>query len=140
TQDRARRRRGRLGPPNRTTPGTRLIGHLGDVVALGRRTRQVVLFAAVTGAVTGLAVAAFESVTRAGLFDHLRRAPVGVQIVAPVVGLALAALALRFIARGATPATADEYVKNFHDAGVRLDPRPLPGRLLASIATLGLGG
>src|SRR5204863_9544148 len=96
---------------------TKLSRHRGNVLALGRRTRQVVLFAAVTGAVTGLGVAGFESVTRAGLFDHLMRAPVGLQIVAPVVGLALAALALRFVARRATPATADEYIKNFHEAG-----------------------
>src|SRR5438552_1977564 len=110
----------------------RLIRHRDDVAALGRRTRQVVLLAAVTGAVTGLGVAAFESVTRDGLFDHLTRAPVGIQIVAPLIGLALAALALRFVARQATPATADEYIKNFHEAGVRLDQRPVPDRLLAS--------
>src|SRR5438270_9123613 len=110
--------------PARAAMQAQFIRRRGDVVTLGRRTRQVVLFAAVTGAVTGLGVAGFESVARAGLFDHLMRAPVGVQIVAPVVGLALAALALRFIARGATPATADEYIKNFHEAGVRLDQRP----------------
>lgn len=118
----------------------RLVRHRDDVVTLGRRTRQVVLLAAVTGAVTGLGVAGFESVTRVGLFDHLTDAPLGVQVVAPLVGLALAAMALRFLASGATPATADEYIKNFHETGVRLDPRPVPGRLLASIATLGLGG
>ena len=129
-----------LRPRARTAMRARLVRHRDEVFALGRRTRQVVLFAAVTGAVTGLGVAGFESITRAGLFDHLTDAPLWVQIVAPLVGLSMAALALRFLARGATPATADEYIKNFHETGVRLDPRPVPGRLLASIATLGLGG
>ena len=110
------------------------------MLALGQRTRQVVLFAALTGAATGLGVAGFEAATRRGLFDHLRRAPLALQIVAPLVGLALAAVALRYAADRATPATADEYIKNFHEPGVRLDPRPVPGRLLAAIATLGLGG
>jgi CIC family chloride channel protein len=54
--------------------------------------------------------------------------------------LILAALALRFVAGGATPTTADEYIRNFHEPGTRLPLRPVPGRLLASIATLGLGG
>src|SRR5204863_3380273 len=44
------------------------------------------------------------------------------------------------LAHGATPATADEYIRNFHEAGTRLDPRPVPGRMVASVATLGLGG
>jgi chloride channel protein, CIC family len=118
----------------------RVARHRADVFALGRRTRLVVLFAALTGALTGLGVAGFESLIRAGLFDHLRRAPVAVQVVAPLGGLVLAAAALRYGARGATPATADEYIRNFHQPGVRLGLRAVPGRLLASVATLGLGG
>ena len=118
----------------------RLARYRDDVVALGRRTRQVVLFAALTGAATGLGVAGFESLTRAGLFDHLRRAPLALQVVAPLVGLALAALALRFLAGGANPSTADEYIKSFHEPATRLNLRPVAGRLVASVATLGLGG
>ena len=111
-----------------------------EVVALGYRTRQVVLFAAVTGAVTGLGVAAFEAVTRKGLFDHLAEAPLWLQVVAPIAGLGLAALALRWLAAGATPTTSDEYIRNFHEPSTPLDLRPVPGRLAASVATLGLGG
>ncbi|MDQ6617561.1 MAG: chloride channel protein, partial [Actinomycetota bacterium] len=118
----------------------RVARHRVDLFALGRRGRQVVLLAALTGAVTGLGVAGFESITRAGLFDHLLQTPLALQVLAPVVGLVLAALALRFLAAGASPATADEYIKNFHQPGVRLDPRPVVGRLVASVATLGLGG
>jgi CIC family chloride channel protein len=114
--------------------------HRGEVFALGRRTRQVVVFAAVTGALTGIGVAGFELVTREVLFDHLQETPLAVRVVAPLAGLVLAMLALRFVAGGASPATADEYIRNFHEAGTRLPLRPVPGRLLASVATLGLGG
>jgi len=126
--------------PGRHALVARLARYRDDVVALGRRTRQVVLFAALTGAATGLGVAGFESLTRAGLFDHLRRAPLALQIMAPLVGLALAAVALRFLAGGANPSTADEYIKSFHEPGTRLNLRPVAGRLVASVATLGLGG
>src|SRR5947209_1014052 len=57
-----------------------------------------------------------------------------------MIRLILAALALRFLANGATPATSDEYIRNFHDRERRLDERPVVGRVLASVATLGLGG
>jgi CIC family chloride channel protein len=130
-------------PAGQTARGAlraRVASHRAEVFALGRHTRLVVVFAAVTGAVTGLGVAGFESVTRVALFDHLRRAPVGVQIAAPLAGLILAAVALRYAAGGAGPATADEYIHNFHQPGVRLGLRAVPGRLLASVATLGLGG
>jgi chloride channel protein, CIC family len=118
----------------------RLARHRVDLFALGRRGRVVVFFAAVTGALTGLGVAGFEAVTRAGLFDHLVEAPLAVQVLAPLGGLLLAALALRFLAGGASPSTADEYIRNFHQPGVRLALRPVLGRLVASVATLGLGG
>ncbi len=97
------------------------------------------MLAAVTGLVTGAGVALFEWITRDQLVDHLRDAPVGVQIAGPSLGLLLAALILRHLGGGG-PATADEYIKNFHDEGKRLPIRPVPARLLASIATLGLGG
>jgi CIC family chloride channel protein len=133
-------RRPRVGPAARRAFRARVARHRDDVFALGRRTRLVVLFAALTGAVTGLGVAGFESLTRTGLFDHLRRAPLAVQVSAPLVGLVVAAVALHYLARGASPATADEYIHNFHQPGVRLGLRAVPGRLLASVATLGLGG
>jgi CIC family chloride channel protein len=118
----------------------RFARHRGGVAALGRRTSQVVLFAALTGLLTGLGVAAFEGLTRAGLFDHLTDSPLWLRVIAPVVGLLLAAAALRWLAQGAGPATSDEYIKNFHELGTRLDLQPVPGRMMASVATLGLGG
>src|SRR5438270_4466891 len=114
--------------------------HRDEVFALGRRTRQVVLFAALTGAVTGLGVAGFEWVTREALFDHLGTWPLAAEVAAPLAGLALAATSLRWLARRASPATADDYIRNFHEPGTRLDLRPVPGRIAAAVATLGLGG
>jgi CIC family chloride channel protein len=98
------------------------------------------MLAALTGVVTGAGVAAFDWITREGLFDHLKEQPDAVQVAAPIAALLLTALALRYLAGGASPSTTDEYIRNFHQAGQSLDPRPVPGRLLASIATLGLGG
>jgi CIC family chloride channel protein len=93
----------------------------------------------VTGCFTGAAVALFEWVTHEQLFGHVHRASEAVQVAAPVGALVLAALLLRWVGRGASPATADEYIHNVHEQGV-LDQRPVLGRMLASVATLGLGG
>ena len=114
--------------------------HRGQIAALGRRGSQVLLLAGLTGVLTGLAVAGFEWVTRDRLFAGLRRQPIGIQVAAPLVGLMLAAGILRWIARTTSPATADEYIHNFHEPGRRMDLRPQPGRILASVVTLGSGG
>ncbi len=107
---------------------------------IDHRRQALVAAAAVTGVLTGAAVAAFDKVTDSLLLVHLFRLPLWAQAAAPVVGLALAALFLRTLGRGASPSTADEYVADFHDPDRRLLLRHVPGRILASIATLGLGG
>src|SRR5436305_7095920 len=110
------------------------------IFALGRQTRRAMLFAALTGAITGLCVASFEWATRDVLFDGLLSLPLVLQVLGPLAGLSLAALALHSLAADASPATADEYIKNFHEPRTRLSLRAVPGRLVASVATLGLGG
>ncbi len=105
----------------------------------GRRTRTLAL-AALTGVATGAGVAGFEWLTRMKVYDRIAAAPVGVQAAALVVGLVLAALALRYVARGASPSTSDEYISNFHDRDHPLALSPVVGRLLAGAATLGSGG
>jgi len=87
-----------------------------------------------------LAVAGFEWVTNEQLFLHLLRAPQAVRAGAPFVGLALAVLILRTVGHDATSATADEYIRNYHDRHHRLDERQVPARILAGVVTLGLGG
>jgi CIC family chloride channel protein len=108
--------------------------------ALRHEWQRILLLTALTGVVTGLAVAGFEGLTARLLLEWLFRAPVAAQAVIPAAGLCLAWVALRVIGRGATPATADEYIANFHDRKRALPERPAPSKVLASVATLGAGG
>ncbi len=110
-----------------------------ELRALGRRARHAGLLAVFTGAVTGLAVAGFDRLVDRGMFGAVLRLPLWAQAVAPIAGLALAALVLRASRVGTGTATTDEYIRNFHDTEERLDMRPVPARLLASAATLGSG-
>jgi len=108
--------------------------------ALARRSQQVLLVAGATGAVTGLAVAAFERLTSDVLLAGTLDLPVAAQAAAPAIGLIVAVWCLRVVGRGATPETSDAYIQAFHDQGRRLPLGPVPARLLAAIATLGSGG
>jgi CIC family chloride channel protein len=89
---------------------------------------------------TGAGVALFDWIVKDQLLDRVLDAPKAVQVGAPLVGLLLAAASLKWLGDGASPATADEYIKDFHDQGHRLALRPVPARLLACATTLGLGG
>lgn len=107
---------------------------------IDRRQQSLIVAAAVTGVLTGLAVAAIDQITKVGMFDHLLKMPLWVQAAAPLVGLILAAAALRWLAFGADNALTDVYIANYHDQHRRMDLRPVLGRLVASIFTLGFGG
>lgn len=103
--------------------------------------RQALLVAAVVvGVVTGLAVAAFDAITAKAALGNLFDAPLAVQAIAPAGGLIVAWLCLRFVAGGADATTSDAYITSFHDRHRPFDQRPVLGRVLASIATLGSGG
>src|SRR3954464_4411953 len=119
---------------------TRPRSRLKELLALGRRPQQVLVLSVITGALTGAAVALFDWIVSDVTFARVLRQSDWFKAVAPAIGLILAFLALRFLAKGATPATSDEYIRNFHDRERRLDERPVLGRILASVATLGLGG
>ncbi len=109
--------------------------------ASGHRTRQALLLAALTGVLVGLAVVAIEKITIDGLYATLTDRPLWLRALAPGVGLVIAALCLRWVAESDSRSTADEYVRSFHDPGPeRLDVRPVLGRVIASIATIGYGG
>ena len=112
----------------------------GRFAGFAQRSREVLLLSALTGAATGLAVAGFEWLTGRQALERLYQSPVPVQVIAPGVGLILAALGLRWLAAGASPSTSDEYIRNFHDRAHPLDLRPAVGRVVASIVTLGAGG
>jgi chloride channel protein, CIC family len=107
---------------------------------LVRRSREVVLLAAITGAVTGLFVRFFEYVVVEVIFERITHGPLWVAAVAPGIGLVLSAILLRTVGNGASSATADEYLRAFHDPEYPLRPRAFVGRMAAAITTLGSGG
>ncbi|MEX2254382.1 MAG: chloride channel protein [Acidimicrobiia bacterium] len=98
------------------------------------------MLAAITGALTGLAVVAFEWVTVDVLLEHVRELPDGILIVIPAAGLIAAWVTLRWLGAGATPAVADEYLREYHGHPGRSDVRAFAARIVASMATLGSGG
>jgi CIC family chloride channel protein len=104
------------------------------------RAYRLMALAALTGVITGLVVALFEQVTQNGLLDTLLEQPIWVQAGAPLVGLALTAMILRWLTAGASPRTSDEYIREFHEPNPRLPLRLLPGKLLAGMTTIGFGG
>jgi chloride channel protein, CIC family len=104
------------------------------------RQETIVAAAVATGVLVGLGVAGFERLTDHVVLERVLHAHAWVQVVAPGVGLVLAVVILRYLAGNAGPATADEYVANFHDRSRALSLRVVPGRLLAGVATIGSGG
>jgi CIC family chloride channel protein len=117
-----------------------VLGSSSGLRSFGAHTRDILLPAAVVGLVTGLVVAAADVVTIDWLLDPIRELPIGVVAFAPLVGLILAALVLRFLARRASPGLADTWLKAFHDRDHDMDVKQAPGGVLASIVTIGFGG
>jgi CIC family chloride channel protein len=105
-----------------------------------RRSHEVIVLAAITGALTGFAVALFDWIVVDGLLDHLFELSPWVLAFMPLVGLGLSWLALLWVARTRDAGMADLYLKAFHDPDHPLILRELPGRFLAAIATPGFGG
>lgn len=114
--------------------------HRERLVAVGRRSQQVLLLAGATGALVGLLVAGFERLTAEVLLQRVFDQPLWVQAAAPGIGLLVAAACLRAGGRHISPATSDEYIRAFHDTSGSLDLRAVPYRVAAAIATLGSGG
>lgn len=100
----------------------------------------MMLLSIATGALVGLLVAGFEQLTVEVLLELLLEGPLWWQASAPAVGLVGAVVILRYLGRGATPSTSDEYVRAFHERHPRLPISQLPAKLLAGVATIGLGG
>jgi CIC family chloride channel protein len=108
--------------------------------ALASRSREVVFWSAVVGAATGLFVAGFERLVVTDMFGRILGLSPWIIAVLPGLGLLVALAARRFVGRGVSPATADEYLQAFHDAGHPLGLRAFVARTLAGLATLGSGG
>ncbi len=110
-----------------------------ELRAIADRSRYAVVFAAVTGAATGLVMAGFEFVVVTVLIDRLLEAPLWLVAVAPGLGLMVCAIILATVGRGESPSLADEYIRAFHDPEVRFGFRSVAGRFLGSLAALGGG-
>ena len=107
---------------------------------LKRGNTPVLVLAIATGALVALVVAGFEVLTDRVLLARLGERPLWQIALAPAVGLSAAAIILRVLGRGTASATSDEFVRAFHQRTPRLPLRDLPAKLLAGVATIGLGG
>ncbi len=97
--------------------------------------------AAATGVAVGAAVFTFDWIVTRSL-DAIREGPSWVGVVAPALAVSLAALIIRTASGPAgrrDRATADEYLRNFHEPGRSLTFRSFAVRLSAATATLALG-
>lgn len=113
---------------------------MAELRSLVQRSREVVVVAAVTGALTGLGVVLFAELADRALFERVLDAPAAVQVAAPLVGLALAAAAIRWLTGSSGTATTDEYIDAMQGPRAPFALRPVVGRLMASLSTLGFGG
>ncbi len=112
----------------------------GELRVLVRRSREVVLLAAITGALTGLLVRFFEYIVVEVILERVVHGPLWFAAIAPGVGLVITAIILHTVGAGASPATSDEYLRGFHDPEYPLRVRAFVGRITAAVATLGFGG
>jgi CIC family chloride channel protein len=102
--------------------------------------RDRTLVAAVPlGLAVGLGVYVFERLV-VTILESVRDAPVPVMVLAPTVGLCLAAIAIRLGPEPRSRSTADEYLMSVHDRSRRISPAQLGTRMFAAVATLGSGG
>lgn len=97
-----------------------------------------ILGALVVGGATGALMVWVQRLVILTVLRRVAEAPLPLLAASPFIGLVLTWACLRFLARAATPTVADEYIRNVHDPEP-LDLRPAPGRLLASMTTIGLG-
>jgi len=112
--------------------------YLGSVVA-GQDVRLLGASVAI-GVIVAVVVALFETLTESVLLHWLFDQSLVVLVTAPVVGILAANGVLRWIGRGTSGATSDEYIRTFHERHPRLPIIHLPGKLLAGVATIGMGG
>jgi CIC family chloride channel protein len=109
---------------------------LSESLELGR---QMLLVAAPVGALVGLAIAAYDWAVNELLWRRVTGQPLWLQLAAPVVGLFLTGAILRLF-RTPSSSMADEVVRAYHEPGEGMPTGTAPGKLAASLATLGLGG
>ena len=108
--------------------------------AVGGHDLRLLAASVATGVVVAVIVAMFEALTQPVLFEWLLEQSLPMIMAAPILGFTAAHLILRVLGRGTTGSTSDEYIRVFHDRHPRLPIGELPGKLLAGVATIGMGG
>ena len=105
------------------------------------RVLRFLIYGAV-GVVTGLIVAGVIVLAEKILLEAVLHRSLLQQACAPAVGLWIAVLVLRWSDSGnpLSPSTSEEYIRGYHNKSYVLKVVHLPFRLLAGIATVGLGG
>lgn len=111
-----------------------------ELRSLVRRSREVVLLAAITGVATGVAVRVFEWFVDRCLEFVSESSSSWVPAVMPAVGLVVSAIILRYAGGRVSSATSDEYLRAFHDPSYPVRLRHVLARTAAAVATLGTGG
>jgi CIC family chloride channel protein len=101
--------------------------------------RRMVLVAAPIGLLVGAAIAAYDWAVNELLWKRVTEHSLTLQILSPFAGLLLTGIVLRLF-RTPSPSMADEVVKAYHEPGEGMPTGTAPGKLVASLATLGLGG
>ncbi len=94
----------------------------------------------VTGVLVAIVVSIFQALTEEVALSWLFEQALPVVMIAPIIGIALAYVTLRYAGRGTSSSTSDEFVRSFHDRQPRLPIGELPGKLLAGVTSMGLGG
>ncbi len=108
--------------------------------AIGGHDLRLLAASVATGVMVAVVVAAFEAITQPVILDWLLEQRLPYLMAAPILGLAVAQVVLRYLGRGTSGSTSDEYIRVFHDRHPRLPIGELPGKLLAGVATIGMGG
>ena len=97
---------------------------------------------AAVGAITGAIISVVTLVAEKFLLKDILERDLWQKAAAPVVGLWIAILVLRWADRGSplSPSTSEEYIRSYHSKSQLLRIIHLPFRMLAGIATVGMGG
>jgi len=93
-----------------------------------------------TGVLVASVVSVFQALTEDVALNWLFEQALPIVMIAPIIGIGLAYITLRYAGRGTSSATSDEFVRSFHDRKPRLPMGELPGKLLAGVTSMGLGG
>lgn len=113
----------------------------GFLAAYQRRGLRNFVLSAGIGTCVGLTLAAYAWIVEIGLFQTILRSDTWwVYLILPAVGLTLAAVVVRYLVPSRRPDTSEAYVEAYHADADELRLRDLPGRMLASVVTIGLGG